>query len=111
MEKDKFLNNWKDISFEFIICSSIWFDDGKNYEHQPKNIDTGFVISGYRHHNCFNTMSIVSKEISNHTKFKKEQGFLTNKNKFVNREESAIIAYESGQIKDKVKKLYSENIF
>jgi hypothetical protein len=37
-----------DITKEYIICSAIWFRDGKKYEMQPKNIESGFVISGRR---------------------------------------------------------------
>ena len=39
---------------ERILCAAIHFDDGKTkYEFQPPNIDTGFVIAGWRHGNCF----------------------------------------------------------
>ena len=42
-----------------ILCSAIHVKDGKKYEHQPKNIDLGFVVCGRRHHNCFYTISLM----------------------------------------------------
>jgi hypothetical protein len=34
---------------EYILCAAIWFDDGKEYRLQPKNITTGLVLCGWRH--------------------------------------------------------------
>jgi hypothetical protein len=101
----------------YILCSAIWFDDGKEWVHQPKNVKTGFVITGMRHHNCFMTLKIVSElfDIKDHVKGKsieKEQGFLTNENMFVNREEAYLIAIKSGQAVKKTKAtLYSEDLY
>ena len=92
-------------------CSAIWFDDGESHVHQPINVETGFVISGHRHHNCFNTMSILSNSIQTHIKYKKRQGFLTNLNRFVDRFEGAKIAFNAGQTKTLLYKLYSENLY
>ena len=39
------------------------------------------------------------------------QGFITNKNRFVDRWEAAKIAYHSGQIKEQKKILFSEDIY
>lgn len=36
-----------------IICSAIWYDDGKIREHNPPNIKIGIVVFGFRHSNCF----------------------------------------------------------
>ena len=96
---------------EYIICSAIWFDDKIEYVHQPFNIKSGFVICGHRHHNCFNIMSIISNDIHNHVKFEKEQGFLTNLNRFVDRKEGAEIAYKAGQTKTLLTRLYSEDLY
>jgi len=38
---------------EYVICAANHFNDGKQYEHQPKNIKQGFIVTGRRHHNCF----------------------------------------------------------
>jgi hypothetical protein len=96
---------------ERIICAAIWFDDGRDYVHQPKNISSGFVIAGMRHHNCFNTVSILTADIEHHTQYEKEQGFITTHNRFVDREEGAKIAYDAGQIKIELKKLFSEDLY
>jgi hypothetical protein len=40
-----------------------------------------------------------------------EQGFLTNTNRFVDREEAAQIAFDSGQIKQHTITLYSEDLY
>ncbi len=86
---------------EYILSSAIWFDDDKQYYHQPKNITTGFVVCGRRHHNCFATLSSITKDddtkIQAHLLYEKEQGFLTNTDRFVDREEGGKIAFNAGQ--------------
>ena len=104
-----------------IICSAIWFKDNKKHCHQPRNIDSGFVVCGLRHHNCFNTVGVVlslsgNENILREDKIKTVQGFLSSNNEFVTREEGFIIATEANQIKEDVEirksgKLYSEDIF
>lgn len=97
---------------ERIICAAIWFDDGVKYDHQPVNINTGFVIAGMRHHNCFQTLAIFSKVSDiNVAQFEKQQGFITTLNKFVSRERAAKIAHKSGQTKYDVGKLFSEDLY
>ena len=46
----------------YITCSAIWFKDGIKHDHQPFNIETGFVICGHSHHNCFMTAYILNKD-------------------------------------------------
>jgi hypothetical protein len=31
---------------ERIVCPAIWVNDGKKYENQPENIDSGYVVFG-----------------------------------------------------------------
>lgn len=99
-----------DVSQEYIICSAIWFDDGTVYQHQPKNVKTGFVICGQRHHNCFMTMGILTSN-KERLKYEKIQGFLTNYNNFVDRKEGGEIAYRTGQILKPTDMLFSQDIF
>lgn len=80
---------------EYIICAAIYFKDGQKYEHQPKNIKSGFVICGRRHHNCYATASILEL---NRRDYSITQGFLTSKDNFVNRKEARVIAHKAGQI-------------
>lgn len=35
---------------EYILCSANHYDDGEKEIHGPKNIESGFVICGMRHH-------------------------------------------------------------
>lgn len=95
---------------EYILCAAIWFDDGKPYVHQPTNIKSGFVICGHRHHNCFTTLSLCAND-KKAFNYKKKQGFLTNTNRFVTREEAAQIAFDAGQTTELLTKLFSENLY
>lgn len=85
---------------EYILCAAIWFDDGKEYAHQPKNVKTGLVFCGWRHGCIFPQIGGTVKERQDLLIFEKEQGFLTNENRFVDRKEAAKIAIASGQITD-----------
>lgn len=97
---------------EFIACSAIYYDSGLPNEHQPKNIDTGIVVCGLRHHNCFATLARIYPDREYLKNY--EDGFVTSRNRFVGRVTALRIAREAGQI---VKKhgdpniLYSEDIF
>jgi len=41
------------VSIPYIICAAIWFNDGKTYQHQPKNITEGIIVCGRRHQIVF----------------------------------------------------------
>jgi hypothetical protein len=92
-----------------ILCAAIWFDDGIVHVHQPKNIQTGFVICGRRHHNCFATLSAITDK--RHFEFEKEQGFLTNDDMFMNRVDAAKVAFEAKQTDEIKKELFSEDLY
>jgi len=98
-------------SNETILCAAIWFDDGKTYLYQPKNITTGLVFCGHRHACIFQQTQMNVKGRQNIGFYEKKQGFLTNQNRFVDRKEGAIIAHQAGQIKEKIKTLYSEDLY
>lgn len=87
---------------ETIICSAIHHDDGEEHMHQPKNIKTGFVIAGRRHHNCIATrFTLLKFWDGDRLKLGKETfGFLTSDDRFVGREEAGIIALATGQVKE-----------
>ena len=90
-----------DILQEFIVCAAIWFDDGLKYEHQPKNIQSGIVVSGRRHHNCYGTLAAMGLQGKYFRKFdigRKGQGFITSKDRFLSREDAFLIAQKQGQI-------------
>ena len=97
---------------EYLLCSAIWFDDGINtYVHQPRNIKTGFVVCGRRHHNCFATVAVFMGNHKERLTKEKVQGFLTNKDRFVDRYEAVQIALVSGQIKEPKERLFSEDVW
>lgn len=87
---------------EYIICAANWYDDGKNYPHGPKNVKTGFIVCGRRHHNCISTFSrIVGFPYDEHGQYlsnKEMQGFLTSKDRWVTRLEAAEIAMHANQV-------------
>jgi len=92
---------------EYILCASIHFDDGKKHIHQPKNIETGFVICGRRHHNCYTSIGATADSLGiNPEEVKKiilssgrsAQGFVTNLDRHVGRKEAYLIAKAANQI-------------
>lgn len=100
---------------EYILCAAIWFDDEKEHVHQPKNIKTGLVLCGWRHHCIFpqtggvlNEMPMKAERINKG--IKETQGFITNLNRFVDRDEAGEIAFAAGQT-DKVYHLTSEHLY
>lgn len=97
---------------EYILCASVWFDDGVvSYHHQPKNIKSGFVVSGRRHHNCFYTVSVFTDDPKSKASKSITQGFLTNTDRFVDRKEAAKIAFEAGQVSELHEQLISEHLY
>jgi len=96
---------------EYILCPAVWFDDGKQYSNQPKNVNSGVVLCGWRHHSIFPQIDIGIKNKDEIGIYEREQGFITNLNRFIGREESAKIAYIANQIDKPVKKLFSEDLY
>jgi len=92
---------------EDIRCAAIYYNDGKEYPHQPCNINTGYVLCGLRHHNCFAMRKDKNDGKRNNTR----QGFLTSKDRFVTRKEAAQIALDAGQIPKQIDILFSEDLY
>lgn len=96
---------------EYILCAAIWFDDEKEHVHQPKNIKTGLVLCGHRHHCIFpQTQKSVAQRQKDGIK-QEIQGFLTNTNRFVDRTEAGKIAFDAKQTKKHCSTLYSEDLY
>jgi hypothetical protein len=100
---------------EYILCAAIHYlelplinNDIPSSLLRPVNIATGIVFCGFRHPHCMYQMvaitgtKSVKPECGDYT-----QGFLTSKNRFVDRKEAAIIAIASGQI---LKTEYEEGV-
>ncbi len=99
---------------EIILCAAIWFQDGKKHEHQPRNISTGIVVCGRRHHNCYITAWDLGREKMedlHEANNKAIQGFLTSLDRFVDRKEAGEIAYLAGQIDKITDSLFSEDLY
>lgn len=97
---------------ETILCAAIWYDDGKHYSHQEiYGVDSGFVICGFRHYNIIGVFPTNNKHRNDEKEYKTIQGFITSCGRFVNREKAAKMAYESGQIREQVKHLFSEYLY
>lgn len=99
---------------EYILCAAIHFTDGKEHGGQPINVTHGVVLCAHRHHNVFaqTGLSVMQRKMEGWEQV--EQGFLTNRNRFVNREEAAQIAKEAGQLKPgvvSVQRLFSEDLY
>lgn len=104
---------------EQIICAAIWYQDLPTQTFLPKNIDKGIVVCGHRHGHCIDIMKRLSQlrtvtfapdGVGNH-----EQGFLTNTNRFVSREEAFDIAESANQLNDRTRftnrTLFSEDLY
>ncbi len=116
---------------EYIACSAIYYPNGKDYRLQPTNIESGFVSMGHRHPHCRITLvemfypnwieerdsgMPIDEQPRVHVLRNEIQGFLTSKNRFVDRKEGRAIAIAADQILPERKKnlqkiLYSEDIY
>lgn len=104
---------------EYILCAANHYNNGIKYSYQPINIDIGFVICAHRHHVCIEIFAEIvgfpydKKAIE--IKRTEEQGFLTNTNRFVNRQEALIIARLADQVLDEKEVrsigLHSEDLY
>lgn len=104
---------------EIILCAAIWYKEiplKKVIEGVlPKNCDKGLVISGHRHGQCMWVMGCLTGLRS--VTFAEDgvgeyiQGFLTNTNRFVDREEAGRIAFVAEQTKELKERLYSEDLY
>lgn len=104
---------------EYILCSAIWYKEIPLKKVingvLPLNCDKGLVVTGHRHGQCMWTMGSLTglRSVTNAPDGvgDYEQGFLTSRNRFVDREEAAKIAFERGQIPEPKKTLYSEDVW
>jgi len=100
---------------EYILCAAIWYKDQQQLPsvYNPRNITTGVVLCGYRHSNiigqCVGLLNLPQSKMGSYV-----QGFLTSKNRFLDREKAAKLAFECGQV-EKLQymsdELFSEDIY
>jgi hypothetical protein len=81
---------------EKILCAAIWYKDEKPYLHQPKNIKSGYVMCGRRHRNII----ALNKQLTGKNTYLSNsvQGFITSKDRFVDRVEGNEIAISAAQV-------------
>ncbi len=103
---------------EKIICAAIWYEELPTQNFLPINIKTGIVICGHRHGHCIDVVKSLANlrtvQISPDGVGKSTQGFLTNTNRFVDRQEAYEIAKKQNQLNDRLRTegtLYSEDIY
>lgn len=81
---------------EYVMCAANHYDDGKDHNHQPYNINKGFVICGWRHGCCGSAYLAANKDAKRWDAC--EQGFLTTKNRFLTRSEALELVKSTGQL-------------
>ncbi len=100
---------------EYILCSAIWYKDLPTQKLLATNIDKGIIVCGHRHGHIIATVKALAElrtvKFGADSVGETEQGFLTSKNRFVSREEAAIIAFSTGQIAVEKLTLYSEDVW
>lgn len=106
---------------EYILCSAVWYKEFPHIKNKevpinsflPKNITEGVVFCGFRHGQCIYSKYAITG-LRDVESGKHIQGFLTNLNRFVDRQEAWNIAKEANQIikvSGSVGTLYSEDLW
>ena len=102
---------------ERIYSAAIWYKELPTAKRNPENISFGIVVEGHRHTDIIRTVyNLIGKRtVENGESSVGEtiQGFVTNKNRFVDRVEAMKIAKESNQLitNTTFNELYSEDIY
>ena len=97
---------------EKILCAAIhYLDYPIEYPYKVKNISRGTVLCGHRHsHIIGQCVSLIGKK--QHEMGQSVQGFLTSGNRFLNREEAAIVHVENGgKLNYSTYELFSEDLY
>jgi hypothetical protein len=100
---------------EQIICAANWYKDlplKQDFEHnfRPVNCDRGVVFCAHRHAQAMYTM-IAVYGLRQCEAGEEIQGFLTNKNRFVDRKEGADIWLSNGGTLSYGHRLFSEDLY
>lgn len=94
---------------ERVLCAAIHYRDGKVRVFRPKNIESGLVVVGRMHNDCIQILyeMFPSREYLNNY----IDGFITSHNRFLDRKEAAILAWQEKQITEQVEELFSEQLY
>lgn len=97
---------------EVVLCAAIWYKEvTPRAFHRPINTPGGVVLCGFRHGDIISQILPLTEQrqfkLGEHI-----QGFLTSKNRFVDRIEGAeIFINDGGILKYSKTKLYSEDLY
>ena len=96
---------------ERILCAAIWYIDYERPAHRPINTPGGVVLCGHRHgHIMGQFIALTGKTM--HEAGENIQGFLTDKNRFINRKEAAKMWIEQGnKLEYSTEELFSEDLY
>ena len=99
---------------EIIICAAIWYKDLPFHIQNTVNTGRGLVVSGYRHGQIIGIVNTLA-ELRTVT-FAEDgvgefvQGFLTNRNRFLDRKEARELFIKNGQDPER-NELFSEDLY
>lgn len=101
---------------EKILCAAIWYKEQPTAKILPVNVDIGVVVCGHRHPHCiYAFIALTGKRSILPECGEYEQGFLTDKNRFVGRREGFDIAEAANQLNDRNRftnrDLFSEDLY
>lgn len=102
---------------ETIICSAVWFKElplkaGPFLNQNPINVDKGLVFCGHRHAHCIYTMiAITGLRAIPKESGEQIQGFLTSRNRFLDRKQAAELFKSLGGKLNYGSELYSEDLY
>lgn len=101
---------------EYILCAAVLYEDGIVYDLRPDNIETGLVVCGRRHGDCYMTILGLKPDYAETATERDNQGFMSSKNRYVDRVEAYQIAKAAGQLlmnldEQEKPQLISENLY
>ena len=102
---------------ERIYSAAIWYKDLSTAKYLPTNVDKGVVVAGHRHADIIKTVvNLLGKrtcQFGEDCAGESEQGFVTNKDRFVDRVEAMKIARAANQVISDTtfEELYSEDLY
>lgn len=102
---------------ERISCAAIWYKELPVGDWIEYAIESGIVVKGHRHADIIHTVyNLLGKRTCTNgadCTGEHEQGFVTNKGRFVDRKEAMLIARAAGQLINvyATDTLYSEDLY
>lgn len=101
---------------EKILCAAIWYKSLPTQElYAPNNIDRGLVLCGWRHGCIIQQLKVLANlrtcTFASDASGESVQGFLTSKNRFIDRIEAHALFVKNGGKPDFSDELYSEDLY